>query len=219
VPADIPVLAVVPLLRAAKPVFFADAAAFRAWLLQHGAVAVEWIVGLHKVGAGVASITWPDSVDEALCFGWIDGVRKRIDDGTYPIRFTPRRPGSIRSAVNLAKVAGLQAQGRMRPAGLPAFPLRTERKSSVHSYEQAGRSNSRPRRVANSRRTGRLGSTGSKCRPAIAGRSTAMSWVPGRRRLARADWRSSSKRAQTGDSGSSEPARVKRCRSRRMMLA
>jgi uncharacterized protein YdeI (YjbR/CyaY-like superfamily) len=138
VPADIPVLAVVPLLRAAEPVFFADAAAFRAWLSEHGAVAVELIAGFHKVGTGVASITGPESVDEAPCFGRIDGVRKRIDDCRYPIRFTPRRPGSIWSAVNTAKVAGMQAQGRTRPADLQPWSLRTERKSNVYSYEQAG---------------------------------------------------------------------------------
>jgi uncharacterized protein YdeI (YjbR/CyaY-like superfamily) len=81
-------------------------------------------------------MTWSESVDEALCFGWIDGVRKRIDDHSYQIRFTPRRPGSMWSAVNIAKVEALSAQGRMRPAGLAAFSQRSEAKSRVYSYEQ-----------------------------------------------------------------------------------
>ena len=84
------------------------------------------------------SLSWPESVDEALCFGWIDGVRKRIDGDSYQIRFTPRREGSIWSAINIAKVQALVAQGRMRPAGLEAFARRTERRSRVYAYEQAG---------------------------------------------------------------------------------
>ena len=79
---------------------------------------------------------WPESVDEALCVGWIDGVRKRIDDQAYQIRFTPRRPGSIWSAINIAKVVKLQAQGRMTPAGEQAFAQRTEARSMVYAYEQ-----------------------------------------------------------------------------------
>ncbi|MDN3921370.1 YdeI/OmpD-associated family protein [Roseateles violae] len=78
--------------------FFADGAAFRAWLEAHAATAAELVVGFYKTDSGRASITWPESVDEALCFGWIDGVRKRIDEEAYQIRFTPRRPGSIWSA-------------------------------------------------------------------------------------------------------------------------
>ena len=83
-------------------------------------------------------MSWSESVDEALCFGWIDGVRKRIDDDSYQIRFTPRRPGSVWSAVNVAKAEKLAAQGRMRPPGSQAFAKRIARKSSVYSYEQAG---------------------------------------------------------------------------------
>ena len=81
-------------------------------------------------------MSWPESVDEALCFGWIDGVRKRIDDSAYTIRFTPRKPGSIWSAVNIAKVAQLQASGRMRPEGVAAFAKRTEARSKIYSHEQ-----------------------------------------------------------------------------------
>lgn len=120
------------------PAFFEDAASFRAWLKRHGASKAELVVGFRKIGSGKPSITWPESVDEALCFGWIDGVRKRSDDESYQIRFTPRRPGSIWSTVNIAKVEALTVQGRMQPAGLAAYAKRTERKSGVYAYEQEG---------------------------------------------------------------------------------
>lgn len=93
-------------------------------------------MGFRKVGSGLPSMTWPESVDEALCFGWIDGVRKRIDDTSYLIRFTPRRPASIWSAVNLAKVQQLTEQGRMRPAGIAAHETRSSKKTGVYSFEQ-----------------------------------------------------------------------------------
>jgi uncharacterized protein YdeI (YjbR/CyaY-like superfamily) len=122
---------------AAAPHFFADAAAFRRWLAEHAAVASELLVGFHKVGSGLPSMTWSASVDEALCVGWIDGVRKRMDELSYQIRFTPRQAGSIWSAINIAKVQALTAQGRMQPAGLAAFALRSPAKSVVYSYEQS----------------------------------------------------------------------------------
>jgi uncharacterized protein YdeI (YjbR/CyaY-like superfamily) len=81
-------------------------------------------------------MTWPESVDEALCFGWIDGVRRRVDESSYSIRFTPRRANSIWSAVNIAKVERLRAQGRMRPAGEAAFARRSEARSAVYAFEQ-----------------------------------------------------------------------------------
>lgn len=118
-------------------VFFADAAAFRRWLEAHAATAGALLVGFHKVGSGEPSMTWPESVDEALCFGWIDGRRKRIDDTAYSIRFTPRKAGSIWSTVNIAKMDALRAAGRMLPAGERAFALRTEAKSGIYSHEQA----------------------------------------------------------------------------------
>lgn len=121
-----------------SPVFFEDAAAFRRWLAHNGERATELFVGFRKVGTGEPSLTWPESVDEALCFGWIDGIRKRIDERSYQIRFTPRKRDSIWSTVNVAKVQALTAQGRMQPAGLAAFARRTSHKSSVYSYEQAG---------------------------------------------------------------------------------
>jgi uncharacterized protein YdeI (YjbR/CyaY-like superfamily) len=119
------------------PTFFANAQAFRAWLEASAATASELLVGFRKVGTGRSSMSWSESVDEALCFGWIDGVRKRIDDHAYSIRFTPRKPTSIWSAINIAKVEQLQAQGRMTPAGAKAFAHRKEAKSVVYSYEQA----------------------------------------------------------------------------------
>jgi uncharacterized protein YdeI (YjbR/CyaY-like superfamily) len=120
----------------ATPTFFAAAADFRVWLERHHATAVELIVGFRKVGSGQASMTWPESVDEALCFGWIDGVRKRIDDASYQIRFTPRKPGSIWSRVNVDKVQALQANGRMRPAGIAAFEARSESKTGIYAFER-----------------------------------------------------------------------------------
>jgi uncharacterized protein YdeI (YjbR/CyaY-like superfamily) len=118
------------------PLWFATASAFRAWLDRHHASAGELLVGFHKVGTGRPCMTWPESVDEALCYGWIDGVRRRIDDTAYSIRFTPRRPGSIWSAVNLRKVDALIAAGRMRPAGLLAWQNRDLQRTSVYSFEQ-----------------------------------------------------------------------------------
>jgi uncharacterized protein YdeI (YjbR/CyaY-like superfamily) len=116
--------------------FFADAAAFRTWLEKHAATATELLVGYYKVGSGRPSMTWSESVDEALCFGWIDGVRRSIDEQSYCIRFTPRRPGSTWSAVNIAKVEALRAAGRMTPAGEAAYALRLAHKSAIYSYEQ-----------------------------------------------------------------------------------
>jgi len=116
--------------------FFKAPADFRAWLEKHHATAQELWVGYYKKGSGRPSISWPESVDEALCFGWIDGIRKSIDDASYRIRFTPRRKRSIWSAVNIKRVEELTAQGRMRPAGLKAFEARTENRSGVYAYEQ-----------------------------------------------------------------------------------
>jgi len=117
--------------------FFATPEAFRHWLQAHAANGRELLVGFHKVGSGQPCMTWSESVDEALCFGWIDGVRRRIDEHTYSIRFTPRKPSSIWSAVNIAKMEQLQAAGRMTPAGLQAFAHRKAGKSAIYSHEQA----------------------------------------------------------------------------------
>ncbi len=118
------------------PRFFASAAAFRAWLQENAATSNQLLVGFHKVGSGQPSMSWPESVDEALCFGWIDGVRKRVDERSYSISFTPRRPSSIWSAVNIAKFEQLRAEGRMTPAGERAFARRSLEKSVVYAYEQ-----------------------------------------------------------------------------------
>ena len=116
------------------PTFFASAAEFRAWLRQHHAKAKELLVGFYKTKSGKPSITWPEAVDQALCYGWIDGLRKSIDDVSYVIRFTPRRPGSVWSAINVRRVKELDRLGLMRAAGLQAFKaLKT---SKVYSYEQ-----------------------------------------------------------------------------------
>lgn len=119
-----------------QPTFFATPAEFRAWLEEHHVTATELLVGFYKTKSGTQSMTWPESVDEALCFGWIDGRGKRIDDARHSIRFTPRRRGSIWSVVNIQKVADLTNQGRMRPAGLKAFAERSEERSGVYSHEQ-----------------------------------------------------------------------------------
>lgn len=118
------------------PHFFATGGEFRAWLAEHHASTPELVVGFWKVGSGVPSMSWSDSVDAALCFGWIDGVRRRRDDESYTIRFTPRRPGSIWSAVNVAKVDALTAAGLMEPAGEAAFAARREDRTAVYSHEQ-----------------------------------------------------------------------------------
>ena len=118
------------------PVFFDSAQAFRIWLQAHHASASELVVGFRKVATGKPNMSWSESVDEALCFGWIDGVRKRIDDASYQIRFTPRRTGSIWSLVNVRKVQALVAQGRMHPAGLAAFEARRPEKTGIYAFER-----------------------------------------------------------------------------------
>jgi uncharacterized protein YdeI (YjbR/CyaY-like superfamily) len=118
------------------PVFFETPADFRAWLAANGATAEFLWVGFYKKGAGRPSLTWPESVDEALCFGWIDGVRKSLDAESYVIRFTRRKPGSVWSNVNVGRVRALTASGRMQPAGLAAFEARTEARSGIYSHEQ-----------------------------------------------------------------------------------
>lgn len=119
-----------------KITFFPTAADFRRWLQANHATATELVVGFYKTSSGRPSLTWPASVDQALCFGWIDGIRKRIDDERYTIRFTPRRPTSTWSAVNIRRVKELTKQGLMTPAGLKAFEARKENRSGIYSYEQ-----------------------------------------------------------------------------------
>ena len=119
-----------------EPRFFATPGRWRDWLERHHATAPELWVGFYKRDTGRPSITWPESVDQALCFGWIDGVRRRLDDERYVIRFTPRRKGSTWSNVNLARVKELTRLGVMRPAGTLAHASRAPAKTGVYSYEQ-----------------------------------------------------------------------------------
>lgn len=121
-----------------EPVYFHDPAALREWFARNADTAAELIVGFMKTGSGVPSVTWPESVDEALCVGWIDGVRHRIDESRYKIRFTPRKASSHWSTVNIKRMAELAAEGRLQPAGLAAFERRTEGNSSKAAYEQDG---------------------------------------------------------------------------------
>lgn len=119
-----------------EPVFFATPDDFRLWLEQNHETASELLVGFYKKASGRPSISWPESIDEALCFGWIDGIRKRIDGERYSVRFTPRRRGSIWSAVNVRKAQELIASGRMRPAGLRAFEERDPEKTEAYSFDR-----------------------------------------------------------------------------------
>ncbi|RIE03516.1 bacteriocin-protection protein [Cohnella faecalis] len=116
--------------------FFETPEQWRRWLEHNHDKASEQWFGYYKVGSGKRSVTWPESVDEALCYGWIDGLRKSIDGESYKIRFTPRKPGSIWSAVNRKRVEELTALGRMTEAGLSAYSKRTESKSGIYSFEQ-----------------------------------------------------------------------------------
>jgi uncharacterized protein YdeI (YjbR/CyaY-like superfamily) len=119
-----------------KATFFATPETFRAWLEENHETATELLVGFHKTGSDKPSMTWPESVEQALCFGWIDGVRRSLDDTSYTIRFTPRRPSSTWSRVNLDKVEELKRRGLMRPAGLRAYDERREAKTGIYSHEQ-----------------------------------------------------------------------------------
>jgi uncharacterized protein YdeI (YjbR/CyaY-like superfamily) len=120
----------------AKVLFFATPAGFRAWLGKHHATEQELSVGFYKRDSGRPSITWPESVDCALSYGWIDGVRNSIDEISYRIRFTPRKPSSIWSAINVKRVAELTKLGLMRPAGTKAFEARKGDKTGIYAYEQ-----------------------------------------------------------------------------------
>jgi uncharacterized protein YdeI (YjbR/CyaY-like superfamily) len=133
---SLPAASVHPSFRGMDPLFFASSGEFRDWLHAHHATATEVLVGFHRKGSGRPSMTWSESVDEALCYGWIDGVRRTIDDQRYSIRFTPRKARSIWSNVNIAKVKALIAEGRMQPAGLAAWERRSEERSGVYSFER-----------------------------------------------------------------------------------
>ncbi len=121
-----------------KPTFFSSPSKFRRWLAANHDKDSELWVGYYKIDSGKPSLTWPESVDEALYFGWIDGIRKSVDEVSYTIRFTPRKPRSIWSAVNIKRATELIELGLMQPAGLKAFQNRQEARSAVYSYEQRG---------------------------------------------------------------------------------
>ena len=120
-----------------EALYFDSPAAFGAWLEEHHATETEVLVGFWKAATGKPSLTWSESVDEALCHGWIDGIRRRVDDERFTIRFTPRKARSTWSLVNVRKVAELTAQGRMRPAGIAAFEARRKENTGVYSFERA----------------------------------------------------------------------------------
>src|SRR5262249_23668728 len=119
-----------------RPIFFRAPSDLQKWFDANHATARELWVGYFKKGSGEPSVTWQESVDEALCVGWIDGIRKSMDERRYAIRFTPRKPGSIWSAINIRRVRALSRAKRMRPGGLQAFANRVENKVGVYSYEQ-----------------------------------------------------------------------------------
>jgi uncharacterized protein YdeI (YjbR/CyaY-like superfamily) len=118
-----------------KLLFFSTPVGFHQWLMRNHARATELWVGYYRKDSGRPSMTWPESVDEALCFGWIDGIRKKVDHESYKIRFTPRRAKSTWSAVNIARVAVLTREGRVQSAGITAFARREENNSRQYSFE------------------------------------------------------------------------------------
>lgn len=118
-----------------KPKFFPTQEDFRKWLEENHLSSAEILVGFYKIGTKKPSLTWSESVDQALCFGWIDGIRKSIDEESYQIRFTPRKSTSIWSAVNIKKIEELTEKGLMFPAGIAAFENRKEHKSRIYTYE------------------------------------------------------------------------------------
>jgi len=118
-----------------KATFFENQLKFREWLEENHKTESELIVGYYKVDSGKPSMSWSESVDQALCFGWIDGIRKSIDKESYCIRFTPRKPNSIWSAINIKKIEQLSQAGLMKPEGLNVFTTRKEGNSKIYSYE------------------------------------------------------------------------------------
>jgi uncharacterized protein YdeI (YjbR/CyaY-like superfamily) len=120
----------------AEPRFFSSTDAFRRWLGHHHARASELWIGFYRKGAGTKSLDYLEAVEVALCFGWIDGIRKKRDDTTYVNRFTPRKPTSVWSRINIDRVERLIAAGLMQPAGLAAYEKRDARKSGIYSFEQ-----------------------------------------------------------------------------------
>jgi uncharacterized protein YdeI (YjbR/CyaY-like superfamily) len=131
-----------------EALFFATPAELRDWLDEHHETADDVIVGAWKKSTGKPSLTWPEIVEEALCVGWIDSIRRSLPGDGWAIRLTPRRKRSIWSAVNVAKVAELRAAGRMRPSGEAAFAARRDDRTAIYSFEQPGDPELAPREAA-----------------------------------------------------------------------
>jgi uncharacterized protein YdeI (YjbR/CyaY-like superfamily) len=155
--------------------YFASPEAWRRWLERHHASRAELWVGFHRRETGRPSLTWPQSVDEALCFGWIDGVRQRVDDTRYRIRFTPRRERSYWSAVNLKRMQELVAAGRVTPAGMRAYEARDESRAEAYSFEQRHSVAFAPEDEARFRREAKAWSFFESCPPYY--RRTTTFWV------------------------------------------
>jgi uncharacterized protein YdeI (YjbR/CyaY-like superfamily) len=151
---------------AIEPRFFASLDDFRAWLEKHHATETEILVGFHKKQTGRPTMTWTESVREALCFGWIDGIRRSLGDDSYTIRFTPRKRGSNWSAVNLRHVEELMREGRMAPAGIAAFEARKPERTGVYSFEQRHAARLEPEHEKRFRPKRKRGSSSRRSRPA-----------------------------------------------------
>jgi uncharacterized protein YdeI (YjbR/CyaY-like superfamily) len=119
-----------------KPRYFKSAGDFRAWLEKHHATERELWVGFYKKASGKTGLTYLEAVDQALCFGWIDGIKKRVDDDSFMHRFTPRTKTSSWSLVNTKRVTALIKLGLMAKAGLDAFRTRDRKRSGIYLYEQ-----------------------------------------------------------------------------------
>jgi uncharacterized protein YdeI (YjbR/CyaY-like superfamily) len=163
-----------------ETLYFKTPAQFRAWLTKNHATANEVGVVLHRKGSGKPSVTWSEAVDEALCFGWIDSVARRLDETSRVQRFTPRKPKSNWSAVNIKKVGELTARGLMTPAGLAAFARRDEARSRVYSYENRHLATLDPERGALFQADAAAWEFFSKQAPSY--RQTAIYWVMNARR-------------------------------------
>lgn len=161
-------------------IFFETALDFRGWLEAHHDIARELWAAFHKKGTGRRSITWPESVDEALSFGWIDGIRKSIGPDAYVIRFTPRKRGSVWSKVNIERAKVLIREGRMRPAGMRAFEGRDPKKSGIYSFEQRAAAKLRPTELRQFRANGRAWAFFESQPPSY--RKTAVWWIVSARR-------------------------------------
>ena len=162
-------------MKSMKPTFFATPPAFRAWLAANHATAAELLVGFHKGGSGRPSITWPESVDQALCFGWIDGVRRSLGDESYTIRFTPRRPRSIWSAINIEALRRADAQGQVAPPASPRSRSAPPPARASTASSGASRPACRPARRRRSARTARVGLL--PVSPALVPADARLHWV------------------------------------------